>query len=70
MDKEQIIEQLCERAGHGTRLEDIEKAYSAGVLACLEIVKEIHIRAAKAVHPDAEGLLRECLGRIEAHQRQ
>lgn len=33
MDKEQIIESLWERAGHGTRREDIEAAYAAGEAA-------------------------------------
>ena len=70
MDREQTIEHLWEIAGHGARLEDIEKAYSAGVLACLEIAKEIHARATKAAHSDAEELPSECVGSNEAHQRQ
>ena len=37
MDKEQVIEKLWENAGHGTRRQDIEAAYAAGVAACLEI---------------------------------
>ena len=33
MDKEQVIDDLCMYANHGTRYEDMEKAYDAGVKA-------------------------------------
>lgn len=33
MDQEQVIEKLWENAGHGTRREDIEASYAAGVAA-------------------------------------
>lgn len=31
MDKEQVIERLWENSGHGTRRQDIEAAYAAGI---------------------------------------
>lgn len=65
MDKEQVIEKLWENAGHGTRRQDIEAAYAAGVAACLKIAKAIHAEAADVAHPDAEGWTKECVERIE-----
>lgn len=49
MDKEQIIEKLWEDAGHGTRREDIESAYAAGVTAererCAKLCEDIQAKA-------------------------
>jgi len=42
MDKEQVIDDLCMYANHGTQYEDMEKAYDAGVKAERE-------RCAKAI---------------------
>ncbi len=33
MDKEQVLDNLCMYANHGTRYEDMEKAYNAGAKA-------------------------------------
>lgn len=65
MGKDQVIEKLWENASHGTRREDIEAAYAAGVAACLGIAKTIHAEAANDAHPDAGFWTKECVDRIE-----
>ncbi len=35
MSKEQVIDKLTSSANHGTTYEDMEKAYDAGVAACM-----------------------------------
>lgn len=64
-DKETMIMRIWEDSGHGTRREDIEAAYNAGVAACLAIARNIHAEANHVAHPDAEGWTAECVARIE-----
>lgn len=63
--KQDVIEKLWEDAGHGTRRQDVEAAYAAGVDACLLIAQGIHAEAEKVAHPDAAFWTAKCVGRIK-----
>lgn len=65
-NKEEVIYRLWENSGHGTRREDVEAAYNAGVQACVSIAEAIHAEAERVAHPDAEGWTAECVEMVTA----
>jgi len=65
LPKEKVVEKLWEDAGQGTRLQDIEAAYAAGVDACILIAQDIHAEAAEVAHPDAAFWMAKCVEAIK-----